>query len=189
MNTQEVLSPDSLYASLGRRLLAFILDAVILFLPCAIGGHLIPFIGGVIVWFFYAPILEASELRATLGKHLMGIQVVDTAGRRISLRASIIRNVLKFASSILLFIGFFFALFTARRQALHDILAETTVVYGRSSQPVADAWIATTRDLFQTHSPGSSHSTISQLERIQTLRDRGALTEEEFQEQKRRILG
>jgi uncharacterized membrane protein YdbT with pleckstrin-like domain len=38
-------------------------------------------------------------------------------------------------------------------------------------------------------SGGSSHSTTSELERLADLRARGVLTEEEFQAQKRRILG
>ena len=37
--------------------------------------------------------------------------------------------------------------------------------------------------------PGGSVDVADQLERLEGLRDRGALTEEEFQEQKRRLLG
>ena len=36
---------------------------------------------------------------------------------------------------------------------------------------------------------GTSHSASSELERLADLRARGVLTEEEFQAQKRRILG
>lgn len=180
----------STYASLGRRFLALLLDLMILFLPCAIAGHIIPVVGSFIVLFFYAPILESSEIRATLGKHLVGIQVTDPMGRRISLRAATVRNVLKSVSSVLLFIGFFFALFTQRKQTLHDLLADTLVVYGRSERPIADVWMANVRELFQA-SPSSAYestSTLSQLERLQALRNNGSLTEEEFQQQKRRIL-
>ena len=187
MSNEVVLPP---YASLGRRFLAFLLDSMILFIPCAIAGHVIPVVGGLIVYFFYAPILESSEIRATLGKYLVGIQVTDPMGRRISLRAATARNVLKFVSSVLLFIGYFFALFTQRKQTLHDLLADTLVVYGRSERPIADAWMENVRELFQSTplaSNGASAS-LSKLERLQALRDKGALSEEEFREQKRKIV-
>ncbi len=187
MNSEPLLSA---YASLGRRFLALLLDLMILFIPCAIAGHVIPVVGSLVVLFFYAPILESSEIRATLGKHLVGIQVTDPMGRRISLRAAMVRNVLKFVSSMLLFIGFFFALFTQKKQALHDLLADTLVVYGRSERPIADAWMASVRELFRSGplSANESFSALSQLERLQALRDKGTITEEEFQEQKQKIL-
>jgi uncharacterized RDD family membrane protein YckC len=181
----------SSYASLTRRFVAFFLDLLILIIPCAIGAHLIPIAGGLVVLFFYAPILESSDIRATLGKHLMGIQVSDEMGRKISFRAALIRNVLKSISSILLFIGFFFALFTSRKQALHDMMADTFVVYGRSERSIADAWTKSVRELFhmgQSASSRTDESALSQLERLQALRDKGTLTDEEFSQQKAKIL-
>lgn len=178
------------YSSFGRRLAAAILDGLILMIPMALVSRMIPMVGWLVVYFFYAPILESSEIRATLGKHLMGIQVCDLQGRRISLRAAIIRNLLKLISSALLFVGHVFALFTERRQALHDLFADTLVVYGRSERSIADAWTASLRELF---GPGqSTHysaQVVEELERLQALRERGALTEEEFQAQKKRVLG
>lgn len=184
------------YASLGRRFVALLLDGLILLIPCAIGGNLIPVLGGIIVWFFYAPVLEASALRATIGKHLMGVQVVDSMGRRISLKAAVIRNALKFVSTAMLFAGFIMALFTRKKQGLHDLLAETYVVYGRNEMPIGEAWVNSAREVFnfpplqseESH-PSAASDAISQLERLQALREKGAITEEEFQEQKRRILG
>lgn len=188
MVTHNEISPSSL-ASLSRRLLAFILDTIILIIPCAIAGHIIPFLGGVVMWFFYAPILESSEIRATLGKHLVGIQVVDFMGQRVSLRTAVIRNIIKFFSSVLLFIGFLFALFNQRKQTLHDLIADTLVVYGRSEKPISDAWVTNIKKIFQSsHINSNASETISQLERLQALRTSGALTEEEFQNQKREIL-
>ncbi len=179
-------------ASFGRRTMAFLLDCLIMAIPCAIGAHLIPIAGGFVVWFLYHPILESSEIRATLGKHLVGIQVCDLTGRRISLRAAIVRNLLKWVSLVLAFIGFIFALFTPKRQALHDFLADTLVVYGRSSRSIADAWVASMRELFQmtplAESSRPSDGGLEQLERLQALREKGALSEDEFQAQKQKIL-
>lgn len=197
---------NHLYASIGRRLLAFFLDGLIITVPAIIANSLIPILGGVVVWFFYGPVMESSEVRATLGKHLAGIQVSDEMGRKISLKAAVIRNVLKAISSVLLFVGFFFALFTRRKQALHDMLADTFVVYGRSESPVADAWLKNVKDIFGASGARSSgdesfsageatilkqeqESALTKLERLQSLREKGALSEEEFQAAKKKILG
>jgi uncharacterized RDD family membrane protein YckC len=190
MEIQNLDIPQGQYASFGRRFLALLLDFMILFIPASIMGQIVPVVGSLVVWFFYTPMFESSELRATLGKHLMGIQVTDAMGRRVSFRTSLIRNVLKIISSALCFFGYLIALFTSKRQTLHDLLAETLVVYGRSERPIADAWLESVRDLFQATplATGSLNSSLSQLERLQELRNSGALTEEEFQAQKAKIL-
>ncbi len=182
------------YASIGRRLLAFFLDGLILILPSIVANSVLPVLGGILIWFFYAPILESSELRATVGKHLVGIQVTDEMGRRISLRAAVVRNLLKVISTVLLFVGFFFALFTRRKQTLHDMLADTFVVYGRSEQAMADAWLASVKDCLSSigvtsGTSATTASTLVQLERLQALREKGALSEEEFQAAKNKLLG
>lgn len=183
-------------ASLGRRVVALFLDGLIFAIPCAIANHLIPVLGGLIAWFFYAPVFESSQLRATLGKHLMGIQVVDLSGRRISLRAAVIRNFLKIVSSALLFLGFVVALFTKRKQTLHDMLADTIVIYGRSEMSIPDAWVESTREVFSAGSAvineqmrPANESMVTQLERLQSLREKGAISEDEFQKAKAKILG
>jgi uncharacterized RDD family membrane protein YckC len=190
-------------ASLGRRFLAFLLDGLILCVPMAIGGALLPVVGALLVWFFWVPILEASELKGTLGKFLVGIQVVDAMGRRLSLPSAVLRNIMKFVSSVLLFIGFFFALFSRRKQTLHDLVAETFVVYGRSQVSVIDAWSKEVGELFSGGALKSSAppevelpprvpeagNWVSELERIEQLRAKGALSEEEFQLAKKKILG
>ncbi len=184
------------YASISRRLLAFVLDSLIIAIPLAIGAHILPVIGGVIVWFFYAPLMESSELRATPGKNLVGIQVTDLSGRRISLKMALLRNALKAVSFLFVFLGCFVALFTRRKQALHDIFADTIVVYGRSEQSIPDTWMKTVRELFSSDVSSSNDSggkseksTLEQLERLQSLREKGALSEEEFQKAKAAILG
>lgn len=200
----ETVLPSSLYASMSRRFGAWFLDA--LFVGCfgLFAANVIPFVGGLIVWFFYAPIFEASALRATLGKYLMGIQVADLSGRRISFRQSLIRNLMKIVSTMILFIGYLFALFSSRKQALHDVLADTVVVYGRNEISIADAWVDETKALFRagestdagfsqatTASGGGSaagRSVAEELERLQALRDRGTLTAEEFEAAKKKLL-
>jgi uncharacterized RDD family membrane protein YckC len=157
--------------------------------PAVVIGSVLPLIGGILVWFFYAPVLESSAIRATIGKYLLGIQVSDLAGHRLSLKAATIRNLLKIISTVLLFIGFFVAMFTRRRQSVHDLIADSVVVYGRSEVAVADAWVDSAKSVFGATgiSVGRAPS-IAELERLAALREKGALNEEEYQAAKAKIL-
>lgn len=185
MNTEQT---TPYYASIGRRFVAVLLDALILVIPAAMANHVIPVAGGILITFFYAPVLESSEVRATIGKHLMGIQVCDLAGRRISFRAAVIRYFMKIVSSVFLFLGHVVAFFTERKQALHDLVAETIVVYGRSEKSIFDAWMDQCKSIFGSQQVREA-SRLSELERLQALRERGALSEEEFQKEKKRVMG
>jgi uncharacterized RDD family membrane protein YckC len=178
------------YSSIGRRFLALLLDWVILLVPGAIMAHVLPVLGGLVVWFFYAPMLESSRLQATLGKKIMGLQVVGPGGVRASFQAALIRNFVKIISALLLFLGFVLAIFSDRKQALHDLIANTFVIDGESHAPVVDSWVENVKNVFHSAGikVGGDSSTASELERLQALRDRGVLTEEEFQAAKRRVL-
>lgn len=73
-------------------------------------------------WVYFA-VLESSPWRATLGKKALGLSVVDLAGNRISFARASGRFFAKIISSMTFLIGFVMAGFTARKQALHDMLA------------------------------------------------------------------
>jgi len=78
--------------------------------------------------FFYWPLLESSHWQATVGKRVMGLQVTDAEGQRLSFVHALLRMLAKIVSSIPLGAGYLLAAFTARKQALHDIIARTLVV-------------------------------------------------------------
>ncbi len=89
-------------------------------------------------WFYFA-IMESSESQATLGKKILGLKVTDEFGQRISFGRATGRYFSKFISSLILGIGFIMAAFLNRKQALHDKIASTLVVYSSgmvSSVPV-----------------------------------------------------
>jgi uncharacterized RDD family membrane protein YckC len=66
----------------------------------------------------------------TPGKMLVGIRVVDAAGGIPGMRRAFMREVVgKFLSSTALYVGFLWPLWDAQRQAWHDKIAETWVVY------------------------------------------------------------
>lgn len=65
----------------------------------------------------------------TLGKHLMGIEVKAQNGLApLGLKRALVRYIGRWISVASLGIGFAAALWTARKQALHDMLAQTIVV-------------------------------------------------------------
>jgi len=136
------------YSSIIRRFAAMILDAVIIIVPTWVGAHAIPVLGGVVMLVLYYPVLESSKLQATIGKHLMGIEVTGLSGQRITFKTACLRLLLKILSTACFFIGHLFAFFTDRHQAFHDIIAETVVVYGRQEIAIVDAWVEQIRVIF-----------------------------------------
>jgi uncharacterized RDD family membrane protein YckC len=81
----------------------------------------------IISWLYYA-LMESSGFQATLGKMALGIIVTDTDGQRIGFARASARFFGKLISAIIIYIGFLMAAFTDKKQALHDIIAETLVI-------------------------------------------------------------
>lgn len=96
--------------------LSFVISWVWLIIVIIV-GHLLYF-----AWF------ESSRFQATPGKMLLGIIVTDTAGQRVSFLRALGRNLGKIISHWILNIGFIMAGITAKKQALHDMLADCLVV-------------------------------------------------------------
>ncbi|MCP2730566.1 RDD family protein [Limnofasciculus baicalensis] len=122
------------YAGFGKRFLAAFLDGIILviiniILGFALGGNknLVALVGILVGWVYYA-VQESSPKQATIGKQALGIVVTDLNNQPISFVIATIRHFSKFLSGIILLIGYLMALFTEKKQALHDMLAGTLVV-------------------------------------------------------------
>jgi uncharacterized RDD family membrane protein YckC len=81
----------------------------------------------VVQWLYFA-MQESSAAQATLGKRLLGIQVTDRQGHRIGFGRATGRYFGKIVSGLILYIGFMLAGWTERKQALHDMMADTLVV-------------------------------------------------------------
>lgn len=75
----------------------------------------------------YSSIFESSSKQATIGKMAVGIKVTDLNGGRVSFGQAFGRNICKIFSSIF-FIGYIIIPFNAKKQGLHDMLAQTLVV-------------------------------------------------------------
>ena len=80
-----------------------------------------------ITWLYYA-VLQSSPRQATVGKMALGLIVTDANGDRLSFSRASLRFFLKIISNAVFMIGYIMAGFTARKQALHDIIANTYVV-------------------------------------------------------------
>ncbi|MGC2109732.1 MAG: RDD family protein [Candidatus Korobacteraceae bacterium] len=76
----------------------------------------------------YCAFMESSSWRATVGKRLLGLQVVTSDGDRISFGTATVRHLMKFLSFFCLTIGFMMSGWTKRRQALHDIPCDCLVI-------------------------------------------------------------
>lgn len=92
-----------------------------------LGACAVPLVQTVCYWLYFAG-MESSTRQATLGKVAVGLIVTDGAGRRISFGRATGRYFAKFFSAITLFIGYMMAGWTQRKQALHDMIADTLVL-------------------------------------------------------------
>jgi uncharacterized RDD family membrane protein YckC len=130
--SSSAIAPPTHYAGFWRRFAAIIIDGIILgivgaVLGAALGRSLGSSLNTLIGWLYFA-LMESSERQATLGKMALGIYVTDVEGRRISFAKATLRYFAKILSTLILFIGFIMAAFTARKQALHDMIANTLVL-------------------------------------------------------------
>ena len=144
--------PELPYAGFWRRTLAWLIDASLLIAAWVVSLVVTAFIGTlagatdaqlnnlsgwplaigllVAVW-LYSTLMEASRRQATVGKLAAGVVVTDGEGRRISWARANLRFWSKLISSLPLFIGFMIAAVTARKQALHDLIAGTLLLKHR----------------------------------------------------------
>ena len=140
------------YAGFWRRLLALIIDSILLMTVAALLSVVLPIFeknsivlenGNAIAtfgytWFglafstilhwIYGATLESSPWQATIGKMALSIRVTDRNGGRLTFVQALVRNVAKLISNLTLYIGYIMAAFTTRKQALHDIMTGCLVV-------------------------------------------------------------
>lgn len=133
------------------RLLAYIIDTILLMVAAFLTGIVLGFIIGiamaifggaehksavsailgymigiVLSWLYYTW-FESSPRMATPGKYWLGMMVTDEQGQRINFRQANIRYWSKILSAIILCIGYLMIAFTEKKQGLHDIIAKTLV--------------------------------------------------------------
>ena len=135
------------YGGFWIRFLAYLVDTVVLFIGLAVLAFGCAFLGpvgasilgaaGLLGPILYWGLMHASARQATFGKSLLGMKVTDMDGGRLSIPRSLVREVAKIVSGLILLIGFVMAAFTGRKQALHDMIASTVVVRENPGHVVA----------------------------------------------------
>jgi uncharacterized RDD family membrane protein YckC len=120
------------YAGFWKRFVAYLIDAILLgiigaLLTINMDREAASTVTTILGWLYFAG-MESSARQATVGKSVLGIYVTGLDGQRISFLRATGRYFAKFLSAIILLIGFIMAAFTARKQALHDMIASTLVL-------------------------------------------------------------
>ena len=86
------------------------------------------FFGLPLLYILYCSLFECSRYQATPGKRAIGIKVTNLSGERISFFKAVGRNLAKILSGLIFYFGYFMAIWTPKKQALHDLMANTLVV-------------------------------------------------------------
>ncbi len=150
VSTQETAEVGVKFAGFWIRVAAYLLDMVFYYIAIFVFGLIVgvsAFASGdvntaaglvvlyylVIVFGFllYKTLMESSSKQGTLGKMIVGIKVTKLDGDKISFGRSIGRYFSMILSGVILYIGFMMAGWTEKKQALHDMIAGTNVVYKR----------------------------------------------------------
>lgn len=183
------------FAPIGKRLMAFVLDLFVLGLVMLMMQFTIPYVAPFLVWVAYKTLFEASAVQATPGKRAMDLIVVGPRGQRITIGTSLLRTFVAWISVFTGFLIYAVAFFTPRRQAVHDMVAETFVVEGRMSADPGKAWTKETkkvyegaRGVFKNGKWDSEKDRLDLLEKLASLHKKGVLSDTEFEKRKRAIL-
>ena len=112
------------YAGFWWRVLAGLIDNIILAIISVALSFIVPFIGVFIYWLYFV-ILQSSEKRSTLGMRVCDIKIHDEHFNKLGFWRLTGRYFATGLSGVILFIGFFMIAFTKRKQGLHDLVART----------------------------------------------------------------
>lgn len=138
------------YAGFGARLLALIIDVILLSIIAFVTVFVLGMLGWIdveamriaqekgeittfeIVWNIVATIAFIAMWviwAGTPGKLLLKLKILDAeTGNKISVLQAVIRYLMYIPSTLVLFLGFFWILFDKHKQGWHDKVAKTVVV-------------------------------------------------------------
>lgn len=98
--------------------------------PEIIIGVILMIVAFIVINWLYEALMTSSPRGATLGKMAIGARIVRADGAQLSFGRATARHFLKVMITPLVpfAIGYLMAAFTARKRALHDVLADTLVL-------------------------------------------------------------
>lgn len=148
---EDVLNHPIRYAGFWRRAAALLIDFVAMIVPLFIlttaaraglalvfdaNAALLSVANSILTtsfWWLYFAGMNSSRWQASIGKRALDMVIVDRRGRRLSFTRASLRFFAEYLSLITLFIGFFMAGWTQRKQSLHDLIVKTYVVRGSAN--------------------------------------------------------
>jgi uncharacterized RDD family membrane protein YckC len=136
------------FAGFWIRLLAYIIDYVIIFISMCILAFILGVIFseevnqissedletlgtilGIILFYLYFWV-ATSVYQTTIGKRILKLKVISSNDTKISWGKAFLREIIgKILSSFVFGIGFLIIGFSKEKQGLHDIIAKTYVIY------------------------------------------------------------
>jgi uncharacterized RDD family membrane protein YckC len=149
LDTVQLEKAPMKYAGFGDRLVAVIIDSILLWVVNAIitfafmgsmmanasdissgniGSMVLMYIVILGINFGYFAGMESSARMSTIGKGAMGLKVCDMNGERISFGRATGRYFSKIISGMILLIGYLMVIWSDKKQALHDQIAGTLVI-------------------------------------------------------------
>lgn len=121
------------YAGFWVRFAALFVDGIVLAIPMTIanvvfGKQVGGFAGSILMWIYAIYMLNTRQ--ATLGKMALGLKVISTNDEELSIGRLALREIVgKILNIFTLYIGFVMIAFTSKKQGLHDMIANTAVIY------------------------------------------------------------
>jgi uncharacterized RDD family membrane protein YckC len=143
------------YAGFWIRLVAYVIDFILVYAMAFIGGLIVGFIIGIAasgtsndqgvkelaqaagalvglaVGLFYFIYFPSGSWQATPGKRIVGIHLIRADGGRVTGLLALGRYLSYLISSLTLGIGFFMIGWNKEKKGLHDIICGTRVIYGK----------------------------------------------------------
>ena len=128
--TYKKLSNKQIYAGFWFRLLAGLLDYIILAIISFILVF-IPIIGwifNIFVYWLYFALQHSSTKQATFGMRACDIKITDENHNKIGFWRATGNYFVSALSGLLIFIGFFMIAFTSKKQGLHNLISRTLCI-------------------------------------------------------------
>jgi uncharacterized RDD family membrane protein YckC len=188
-------------ASRGMRLASWLVNLILMVLTL--------YIGWIIWWFIVAPRGQNP------GKAILGLRVIRTDGRAVDTGTMLVRGLVGFAFGLFVIVQLaddLWLLWDKDAQTLHDKVASTVVVAARGSEhvveqgsvgsgreglaavpapfapPVTMPPAQVSAQVGSTPAAATASSAADDLVRLVELKDKGILTEDEYQEKRKAIV-
>jgi uncharacterized RDD family membrane protein YckC len=128
------ISKKAVYRDFWVRLLAAMLDFIILYIPFIIITLVLSLVGANMVIYLLSLLFALliiyldSRYGGTPGKLILGLKIVDSEGKNMSYAKAVLRYAAKMSVSMMLLLGYIWILVDKNYQGWHDRIAETFVI-------------------------------------------------------------